>query len=743
MVSDKNKETLPGNYPSPGEPYTIRAVLTSAEGKEINREELTIPAHTATGREVVFNMKVNNPKHWTAETPNLYKLKVELLEKGVVTHSRSERVGFREISTDGGVFRINGKAVKLRGVNRHDEHPDVGRATTKEHWLQDIKLMKAANINYIRMAHYANAQGFVELCDEMGMYVGEEVSLGGAGELMYDQSFSGAVFQRSYETIIRDINRPSVIYWSTGNEDALTTQHLASVKLIKALDSTRPVLLPWRAEVWLPSEVDILAPHYWKPQEYDQLAAKSNRPIISTEYTHSFGVSGFGGLEARWRSLTKHPSGAGAAIWMWADHGIKTPVKRPKCKANLSDDDEYLRIDDAGWDGIVDSYRNLTRDYWETKAVYAQVYPNVDKIAFTPGETFARIPIQNDFDFTNLNTIKINWSIKEDEKELSSGIGSVNAEPHTESTFELPLNQLKIINPAKTYYVWLVFTNADGMEINRKSVELYSKVQRTEIRPSGKLSVVKSGDNTTVTAGDAKYIFDVKSGQLISAGLKENRLITDLRPTIWRKLDRSEVSVIGKKEASQAPDLNQYVQSVKSWEVKESLSEIVILVTVNYAVNSQNNFTVNYRYTMTADGKLNVHYAILPNVTVPTLPIVGMQMESVPSLKNLHWLGLGPFDSYPNKLSAPILGIWGGSATSEETSGNKAIRWVEQSGTIGGVRVSTLGYLEHHLSSPQKILILSGVLGRPEKGRKADESIPQLSTTTGQPFVGEFTIELK
>ncbi|MBD8081049.1 beta-galactosidase small subunit-related protein [Chryseobacterium caseinilyticum] len=140
-----------------------------------------------------------------------------------------------------------------------------------------------------------------------------------------------------------------------------------------------------------------------------------------------------------------------------------------------------------------------------------------------------------------------------------------------------------------------------------------------------------------------------------------------------------------------------------------------MLATVNYAVNSQNNFTTNYRYTITADGKLNVHYSILPNVTVPSVPIVGMQMESIPTLKNLHWLGLGPFDSYPNKRSAPILGIWGGSATGEETSGNKAIRWVEQSGTIGGVHVSTLGYLEHHVSSPQKILLFSGVLGRPEK----------------------------
>ena len=153
-----------------------------------------------------------------------------------MTHTRTQRIGFRQISTVGGVFRINGQAVKLRGVNRHDEHPDVGRATTREHWLQDLTLMKAANINYIRLSHYTPAKGFIELCDEMGMYVGNEVSLGGAGNLMYDPSCSGAALQRSYETVVRDINHPSIIYWSVGNEDPLTSLHLASVKLVKALD---------------------------------------------------------------------------------------------------------------------------------------------------------------------------------------------------------------------------------------------------------------------------------------------------------------------------------------------------------------------------------------------------------------------------------------------------------------------------------------------------------------------------
>lgn len=745
MVSDKHKNTLPGNYPSPGEPYNLRFTLSDKEGQEVARQQITIPAHTSTDRETDFTLRILSPLHWTAETPNLYNLRIDLLEKGQVAHTRTERIGFRQISTTGGVFRINGQAVKLRGVNRHDEHPDVGRATTRAHWLQDITLMKAANINYIRLSHYTPAKGFIELCDEMGMYVGNEISLGGAGNLMYDPSFSNAVLQRSYETVVRDINSPSVIYWSIGNEDPLTTLHMASVKLVKALDPTRPVLLPWRHEEWLPKEVDILAPHYWKGREYDQLASHSDRPIISTEYTHAYGVDGFGGLEARWKALTKHPAGTGAAIWMWADQGIKTPVAKAKySEDDISQGDKYLRIDYAGWDGIVDSYRNLTRDYLETKAVYAQVYPAIDKMYFVPGQDSIRIPIQNDFDFTNLNTVKINWSIWEDGQELSSGNSSINGQPHATSALKLPINKLKTIQPGKTYFIRFIFTRADGSEITREAVELCPQTKQiVQAVSNGKLIVSKDKESVIVATNDIRYIFNPRTGQLTSADIQGKQMITDLRPVIWRTLDRSETSAFGKENVRKAVDLNKYTQSVKSWKIEESEGNVVIKTEVNYTVDTNNRFTTTYRYTIGSDGRLDISYQILTNVAIPWLPIVGMAVQSASELNQLHWLGLGPCDAYPNKQAAPILGLWGGKAGSTETTGIKATRWVERTGAIGCLRIASIGYMEHNASRPETMYILSGVFARPEKGRKAEESVPQLSTDTGKPFVGEFSITLR
>jgi beta-galactosidase len=743
MVIDKHKETLPGNYPSPGEPYQLRYILFSKEGQEIMRKSVLVQAHTATGREDAEVLRVKVPRHWTAETPYCYTLRVELLEKNAVAHTWTGKIGFRQISTEGGVFRINGQAVKLRGVNRHDEHPDVGRATTRAQWLEDITLMKAANINYVRMAHYAHAKGFIELCDSLGMYVGEEVSLGGAGNLMDDPSYSAATFTRCYETVIRDLNNPSIIYWSVGNEDALTELHLAAVKFVKALDPTRPVLLPWRAEESLPEEIDILAPHYWQPKEYDSLASRAGRPIITTEYTHSFGNGGFGGLEDRWKALTSHPAGAGAAIWMWADQGIKTPVALPKA-SGLSNGDPYLRIDEAGWDGIVDSYRHFTRDYWETKAVYAQVYPAVGEAAFTPGQLSVNIPVKNDFDFTNLAAVTISWSIREDERELASGTGKLAGLPHTTALFKLPLAKLTAVRAGKTYYAWLIFSDAAGNEINRKAVELLPRGVRPvkERSPAAKLTVIKT-EGVTVKAGEVSYRFNPESGQLAEAALAGKPLISDLRPTIWRMPDMHETSVIGKVNLRGAADLSRYTPSVLAWDVQETAASVVITAKVNYLIDSSNRFTADYRYTIGTDGNLDVHYEILPKVAIPAVPLVGMIVRTAPGLgDDLRYLGLGPYNAYPNKRSAPILGVWRDTSARVENTGTKAMRWVEAAGPAGVVRIRNKGYLEHNASKAETISILSGILGRPEKGRKPDEPVPQLRTDTGKPFSGEFSIVL-
>src|SRR5271157_3671326 len=526
-----------GANPVPDGGYDLRAILAGPDGKEVQRSVLAIPAHRGTARDTLLTMHVNAPQHWTTETPNLYRLTVELVQGGAVTHARTSAVGFRQISTAGGVLRINGQAVKLRGVCRHDENPDVGRATRREDWLQDLRLMKAANINMVRTTHYPPAEGFIELCDEMGMYVLDEVPMGFGGGSGDDPSFMASGLLRAQETIARDRNHPSVIVWDIGNENPFTARHLAMIRLVKGSDPTRPVLMPQRIDEFLPPEIDILAPHYRPPSALDQLAAHSSRPVITTEYTHAYAEDGFGGLAESWRALTQHPSGAGGSIWMWQDQGLT----RTRTGAN-GQPEKYIQIVTDGWDGIVRADRTPQRDYWEARAVYAPVNLPADAVHFWPGQAQVHIPIRNDYDFTELSTAAVHWSLMADDRELAKGEAKVNAAPHATGYLGLPIDAIKSVEPGVAYYAHLAFLHADGSQIVERAVELLADGPAPEPARSVPSQVrVRSGKTVAVIAGSASYEFDPATAQLISASAGTAKVVSGSRFTIWRPLGANDV----------------------------------------------------------------------------------------------------------------------------------------------------------------------------------------------------------
>ncbi|MFT4090086.1 MAG: glycoside hydrolase family 2 TIM barrel-domain containing protein [Asticcacaulis sp.] len=734
MVGDTNKRKLSTTIMNQGEPYVLRLSLFDATGKIVQVQDADVLGHDGSSGETEIAMRVLKPLHWNAETPNLYKLHVEIVEKGAVTHTRAIKIGFREISTKGGIFRINGQAIKLRGTNRHDEHPDVGRATRREHWLEDLALMKAGNINYIRLAHYVPASGFLDLCDEMGVYTSNEVSFGfGGDELQQQPDMSAAVLDRAYQTVLRDINHPSVVIWSIGNEDPLSTLSTAALRTVKALDPSRPVLLPLRADKTLPKEVDILAPHYWKTRRYDDEAGRADKPIVTTEFSHAYGVEGFGGFEDRWTALTRHAAGTGGAMWLWADQGLM--LEKKKADGTV---EKALNLPSNGFDGIVDAYRKPTRDYWESKAVYAQVYPGIDTLDFAPGQSSVLVPIQNDFDFTDLSKIKIVWQLMEDDRQLATATTSINGVPHAAQTFEVPLAGLKAIRPGATYYLWFTFLREDGGEISKRTVEL-RPTQIPEIRPVILTpTVAKTAATVTVTAGTNSYVFDTSTGQLVSASRGGKVQIGDVRPTIWRPLNHTETLKMSEKRV----DLNIYKATVTDWKVNEGEGKVSIHAEVTYVVDADNSFKAVYNYDVNPGGTLSVRYSLLPTVKATWLPHVGVDIKVPSGADRLRWLGLGPIDAYSNMKMAANLGVYSEKLVNLAEDSMKATRWVEVSaGTAPGVRLDHRGYVRYRPSQPDRLLVLSSVIGRQTK---ADPPEPPylLETNDGKPYVGAFEIEL-
>ncbi|MCC5804710.1 MAG: hypothetical protein JJU00_00150 [Opitutales bacterium] len=754
------------HFRAPSPPFQVRATVLDRDGEAVasETEEFTINAGHM-GRDVRFRVPVKAPKHWTAETPNLYTLKIELMrDEGVVVHTWEDTLGFREISVEGGVFRINGRAVKLRGVNRHDQHPDVGRATREEHWREDILMMKEANINAVRLAHYPAAEGFVRMADELGLYVINEVPLGFGGNRFRKPIFAGGMMLRVYSTVERDRNRPSVVVWSFGNEDPLTTMHVSGVRALKGMDPSRPILLPFRAEEETPPEVDILAPHYWFTDEYDELGASARRPVITTEYTHALGRNqDFGELDDRWTALTQHPAGAGGFIWMWADIGLRREVAGREVLDPMEDKDRYTRegselvvgkwagpdaVYDShgrhGTDGIVDADREPQQDYFEAKAVYAPVRVLVDRMPLTRGQTEMRVPVRNGYDFRNMSDVTFEWELFRDDEVIDSGSIQKEAPPHVTRRLVIPATAIGDDPSEAVHYVQFTIRRDDGSVMNRQSVRF--DYDRTP-QPAGpaspnRPSTSTRGDILTVSNGPASYEFNTRTGE-ISRILMGGRVVAEgMDVVVWRDATFSERNRFDTRERRY--DWTTYMQGLdpelRSWNVEESDDGVSVRVSSEYRYDELNSFVADIHYRVTDTGTLRIDLEVTPDLDITELPEIGIELSAVPGAAALTWLGEGPMDSLPGRTSATYFGWWSADIGGEYAAGTKsAIEWARL-GYDHGAAIHVKGVagvrLDEHDDGGHAFRMFTHLAGAWTKNGPAERPEWHLSLTDVDPWFG-------
>lgn len=292
---------------------------------------------------------IPEPVLWSAEAPYLYDLTIEA--DGEVI---GERVGFRSVSAENGVVKINGRPVKFKGVNRHDSYPDTGYYAPVEKMRSDLVLMKRHNLNAVRTSHYPNAPQFLQLCDELGLYVIDEADMeshgcvtvyndlkwtrgyDGIALLASDERFRRAITDRSELLVRRDVNRPSVVFWSLGNESGWGSNMLAAGQLVKSLDDTR--LLHYESMNRLdgtPDDIlDLVSRMYPSEKDMYDIIADENekRPFVLCEYCHAMG-NGPGDLEDYHRVFYSDERFCGGFVWEWCDHSVilgRTPDGKPK-----------------------------------------------------------------------------------------------------------------------------------------------------------------------------------------------------------------------------------------------------------------------------------------------------------------------------------------------------------------------------------------------------------------------------
>jgi beta-galactosidase len=324
---------------SPPRGWQVRASLCDPSGRSIGRPQVgDVPhAHAVPyvfpGFEVGFAWDIRRAKPWSAELPQRYEITLELLDpKGVVRQTESQLVGLRRVEVRDRQLLVNGQPIWIFGVNRHDHHPDRGKAVTVDDMRADLVQMRAHNISAIRTSHYPNDDAFYDLCDELGFYLVDEANIECHAynrSLCHDPTFRAAWVERGARMVQRDRNHPSVIVWSLGNESGYGANHDALAGWIRSADPSRPLHYEdaVRIDGWDDggrSATDLVCPMYPEIAEIRAYGerGRGDRPLIMCEYSHAMGNSN-GSLADYWDVITTTPGLQGGFLWEWKDHGLR------------------------------------------------------------------------------------------------------------------------------------------------------------------------------------------------------------------------------------------------------------------------------------------------------------------------------------------------------------------------------------------------------------------------------------
>lgn len=379
----------------------------------LSAEEVSLAASSLE----IEQLHIPNILPWSDESPVLYTLLLSLTkEAGKTLEILSTRVGFRRVEIKSGQLHLNGRPLLIKGVNRHEHDMLTGHTITEASMEQDIRLMKQFNINAVRTSHYPNCPRWYELCDQYGILLFAEANIECDGALSYLSKLDewhSAFLARVSRMVETFRNHPSVIVWSLGNESGYGSNHVAIVDWVRNNDSSRPIQYHPAGESPI---TDIIAPMYPSVSRIIELANKEDwRPIIMCEYAHSMG-NATGNLKEYWEAVSDYPRIQGGFIWDWVDQA-------------------YQRIagDGAVWwayggdfgdepndgpfcmDGLTAPDRTPHPALWEYKKILEPV--QVEAIDLSAG----RLRIQNNYRFTNLNTLQVEWSIDSNGKTIQSG----------------------------------------------------------------------------------------------------------------------------------------------------------------------------------------------------------------------------------------------------------------------------------------------------------------------------------
>lgn len=390
------------------------------------KAQLESKLYDAEGKLVAEGLQatVDNAKAWTAETPYLYVLELQLKKGDNVLQTIRKKIGFRNITIKGGQLLVNGQPILIKGADRHELDPDGGYIVSVDRMIQDIKIMKYLNINAVRTCHYPDDPRWYDLCDEYGLYLTAESNLESHGmgykekTLAKRADFEKAHIERQEGNMITYKNHPSIIVWSLGNEAGYGPNFEKAYDWVKAYDNSRPCQYE-RAE--LDGKTDIFCPMYMDYKDSEnyskgnatnykgkQVEGKSGvKPLIQCEYAHAMGNS-MGGFKEYWDLIRKYPVYQGGYIWDFVDQGMrdKSKVTGKEIFTFGGDYGRYPASDyNFNCNGIIAPDRRLNPHAYEVRYYYQNVWVS-DK-----GLKEGKVEIYNENFFKTIDDLELEWFV--------------------------------------------------------------------------------------------------------------------------------------------------------------------------------------------------------------------------------------------------------------------------------------------------------------------------------------------
>jgi len=648
---------------------TISATLYDGKNLVSNAQSLgNVPA-LKPGEETVVKLiyHVENPGKWTAETPRLYTTVLSLNDGDKKIEILSSRTGFREVEIKGRLFLVNGIPVKLKGVNRHENWPDVGHAVTEEQMIRDLELIKQGNCNLVRTCHYSDDPGWYELCDEYGIFLVAEANVechGYMGRFDEEPKMKAAIIDRNVANVENFKNHPSVIIWSLGNENGRGGSNFrAAMATIKGIDPTRPVHYEGFG-IGKANPADIESQMYSQPKDIERIANDTTfkKPYFLCEYAHAM-FNSMGAIGEYNDLFDKYPELLGGAIWEWQDQGIynRRDPNHPIIAfgggfGEFPNDHYFIHK------GVVASDRSLKPHYPEMKHVYQWI--KVSAVDLVQGKFL----ITNKYQFIDLAGFNAMWTLSADGIEISRGdIKLPVIAAGKEATVTIPYKTSKT-SSSKEYFLRISFSLADEQVWAKKGFEMVSEQfklpaetlavePRTIVDP---VNMIQTDKDITIRGTGFTVVFDKVTGTF-SALEKNgiNMLLKDGGPRLhlWRAPHRNDDMWTDRGWTSSGlRELKWTTQSVNV----EHKSPVSVTITVALIAEGKNNFKVKHNviYTVAGDGSIKSENNFSSSDAKLVVARIGVRMLLDKQLDQASYFGRGPMENYADRKRGFDVGIY-------------------------------------------------------------------------------------